>query len=124
MARRRSAAFESVTLEPVSVELIDAAFGGEAIGHLPDGRVVFVPRTLPGEAALARVQQDRRHFARAELDLVQRAAPGRVEPPCPYYKAGCGGCSWQHAEYSLQLPLKKQIVAAHRRRIAQSPDPP
>jgi 23S rRNA (uracil1939-C5)-methyltransferase len=117
MARRRSAAFESVTLEPVSVELIDAAFGGEAIGHLPDGRVVFVPRTLPGEAALVRVQQDRRDFARAELDLVQRAAPGRVEPPCPYFKAGCGGCSWQHAEYALQLQLKEHIVTDQLRRI-------
>jgi 23S rRNA (uracil1939-C5)-methyltransferase len=106
-----------VTIEPVSVELTDAAFGGEAIGHLPDGRVVFVPRTLPGEAALVRVQQDRRDFARAELELVQRAAPGRVEPPCAYYKAGCGGCSWQHAEYALQLQLKEQIVVEQLRRI-------
>jgi 23S rRNA (uracil1939-C5)-methyltransferase len=109
-------------LEPVSVEVTDAAFGGEGIGHLPDGRVVFVPRTLPGEAALVRVQQDKRDFARAELELVERAAPGRVEPPCPYYKAGCGGCSWQHAEYPLQLRMKEQIVTEQLRRIGHFAD--
>jgi 23S rRNA (uracil1939-C5)-methyltransferase len=106
----------------VSVEVTDAAFGGEGIGHLPDGRVVFVPRTLPGEAALVRVQQDKPDFARAELELVERAAPGRVEPPCPYYRAGCGGCSWQHAEYSLQLRMKEQIVAEQLRRIGHFAD--
>jgi len=56
-----------MTVEPISVELTDAAFGGEAIGHLPDGRVVSCPRALPGETALVRVQQERRDFARASL---------------------------------------------------------
>src|SRR6266581_4856196 len=93
-----------MTVEPVSIELTDAAFGGEAIGHLPDGRVV-------------RVQQERRDFARAELATVEQAAPGRVDPPCPYYTAGCGGCSWQHAAYGLQLQLKERIVADQLRRI-------
>jgi 23S rRNA (uracil1939-C5)-methyltransferase len=111
-----------VTVEPIAVELTDAAFGGEAIGHLPDGRVVFVPRGLPGEEALVRIQQERRDFARAELELVQRAAPGRVEPPCPHYTAGCGGCSWQHAEYQLQLGLKERIVADQLRRIGRFSD--
>jgi 23S rRNA (uracil1939-C5)-methyltransferase len=80
-----------LTAEPIAVELTQAAFGGEAIGHLPDGRVVFVPRALPGEVALVQLQQERRDFARAELSVVERAAPGRVEPPCPYFTAGCGG---------------------------------
>jgi 23S rRNA (uracil1939-C5)-methyltransferase len=111
-----------MTVEPIPVELTDAAFGGEAIGHLPDGRVVFVPRALPGERALVRVQQERRDFARAELAELAQAAPGRVDPPCPYYTAGCGGCSWQHAEYALQLQLKEHIVADQLRRIGHFVD--
>src|SRR5229473_1623302 len=106
-----------MTVEPISVELTDAVFGGEAIGHLPDGRVVFVPRALPGETALVRVQQEKRDFARGELAAIAQPAPGRVDPPCPYYTAGCGGCSWQHAEYALQLQLKEHIVADQLRRI-------
>src|SRR5882762_5168093 len=109
-------------VEPVSVELTDAAFGGEAIGHLPDGRVVFVPRGLPGETALVRIQQEKRDFARAELAAIAQPSPRRVDPPCPYYTAGCGGCSWQHAEYALQLQLKERIVADQLRRIGHFSD--
>ena len=97
--------------------LSDAAFGGEAIGRLPDGRVVFVPRALPGEKASVRLLEDRRDFARAELIELQSASPERVEPPCPYYQAGCGGCSWQHASYPFQLQLKQHIVVDQLRRI-------
>jgi 23S rRNA (uracil1939-C5)-methyltransferase len=109
-------------VEPVSVELTDAAFGGEAIGHLPDGRVVFVPRGLPGETALVRIQQEKRDFARAELVAIAQPSPRRVDPPCSYYTAGCGGCSWQHAEYALQLQLKARIVADQLRRIGHFSD--
>ena len=111
-----------MTFEPVSVAFTDAAFGGEAIGHLPDGRVVFVPRALPGETALVRVQQERRDFARAEVAVLEEVAPGRVAPPCPYFTAGCGGCSWQHAEYALQLQLKEAIVIDQLRRIGHFAD--
>jgi 23S rRNA (uracil1939-C5)-methyltransferase len=121
MARRRSAP-PAVELPPVSVDLVDAAFGGEAIGRLEDGRVVFVPRALPGERALIRVREDRRDFARAELALIETAAPERIEPPCPYYRAGCGGCSWQHANYEAQLVLKRRIVVDQLRRIGRFAD--
>ena len=45
-----------MSVEPIAIELTDAAFGGDAIGHLPDGRVVFVPHALPGEAAIVHLQ--------------------------------------------------------------------
>src|SRR5205823_8363019 len=57
---RRAADKGQLNLPPVSVELTDAAFGGDAIGHLPDGRVVFVARGLPGEQAVVSVQEERR----------------------------------------------------------------
>src|SRR5258708_36871152 len=101
-----------MTVEPISVELTDAAFGGEAIGHLPDGRVVFVPRALPGERALVRVQQERRDFARAELAGLAQAAPGRVDPPCPYYTAGCSGGTRHPPEDRPPLLVDKHLIAA------------
>jgi 23S rRNA (uracil1939-C5)-methyltransferase len=117
--RGRAREPDATLVEPIGVELTDAALGGEALGHLPDGRVVFVPRTLPGESAFVRVVQDKHDFARAELASLERVAPGRVEPPCPYYVVGCGGCSWQHADYALQLKIKEHIVIDQLRRIGQ-----
>lgn len=98
------------------VELTDVAHGGEAIGRL-DGRVVFVPRGLPGEEVEVELVQDKPDYARGEIVEILRASPERVEPPCPYFNQGCGGCSWQHATYTTQLEFKRTIVAEQLRRI-------
>jgi 23S rRNA (uracil1939-C5)-methyltransferase len=108
-----------MSVDPILVELTDAAFGGEAIGRLPDGRVVFVPRGLPGELAIVRVESGRRDYARGEIASLERTTSGRIEPRCPHYVTGCGGCSWQHADYALQLALKHQIVLDQLRRVGQ-----
>ena len=108
--------------EPVEVDFTDAAFGGEAMGRLPDGRVVFAPYVLPGERAAVRIVEDRKDYARSEPASVLRSLPERVEPPCPYFRAGCGGCNWQHGQYELQLRLKKAVVVDQLRRIGHFPD--
>ena len=70
---------------------------------------------LPGERALVQAASGAARLCPRRAGVrSQRPAPGRVEPPCPYYRAGCGGCSWQHADYALQLAAE----AAHRRRPA------
>jgi 23S rRNA (uracil1939-C5)-methyltransferase len=84
--------------------------------------VVFAPRGLPGELARVQVVEERRDFARGELISVLRGAPGRIEPPCAHYRDGCGGCSWQHADYPLQLRLKQAIVVDQLRRIGHFPN--
>ncbi|MBV9599818.1 MAG: class I SAM-dependent RNA methyltransferase [Chloroflexi bacterium] len=109
------------TRTEADVELSGAAFGGEAVGHLPDGRVVFVPRGLPGELVRVQVVEERRDFARGELVTVLRGAAQRIDPPCAHYAEGCGGCSWQHADYSLQLQLKQAIVVDQLGRIGHFP---
>ncbi len=104
------------TLEPsLELDLTDIAFGGAAIGR-QEGEVVFVPFGLPGERVRIRPQRQRRNFLEAELVDVLDPAPGRVDPPCPYFGA-CGGCQWQHATYELQLAMKRMVVVDQLRRI-------
>jgi 23S rRNA (uracil1939-C5)-methyltransferase len=79
--------------------------------------VVFVPRGLPGEAARIQLAEERRDFARGDLLSVLRPAAERIEAPCAHYADGCGGCSWQHANYPAQLRLKQAIVVDQLRRI-------
>ena len=54
-------------------------------------------------------------------------AGSRVEPPCPFVAAGCGGCDLQHATLDLQRSMKEQVVRdalqrIGRRRPARDPD--
>lgn len=87
------------------------AHGGEAVARLADGRVVFVPFAVPGERVRIRVVDDRRRFARAELEEVLEPSPDRVEPPCPHFGPGrCGGCAWQHLRPAAQGELKARLV--------------
>jgi 23S rRNA (uracil1939-C5)-methyltransferase len=94
------------------------AAGGDGIGRLPDGRVVFVPGGLPGERVAVSVTEERRDYARAALLAVVDASPGRVEPPCPWVAHGCGGCGWQHASISLQADMRASVVLDSLRRLA------
>ena len=98
------------------VEVRGIGSGGVGVGTLPDGRVVFLPRTAPGDRVLARLVRDKARWARGEVVEVLRAGPGRRTPPCPRYGA-CDGCSLQHLEYGEQLGWKGRTVGETLRRI-------
>lgn len=100
------------------------AAGGDAIGRLADGRVVFVDGALPGERVSVRLQEQRRDFARGTVTEVLDASPHRVAPPCPELARGCGGCGWQHIEPTAQLGLKRAVVADALARTAKLPGAP
>jgi 23S rRNA (uracil1939-C5)-methyltransferase len=103
------------------VQLEDMAHGGDAVGR-HEGKVIFVPYGIAGEAARVEVVQDRSRFAHARLVEVLNPSPERVQPPCPYFGV-CGGCHWQHMAYESQLRYKQAIVRAQLQRIAGLPDP-
>src|SRR2546427_6107360 len=114
-ASRRSRVSDIVTITRIAV-------GGEGVGRLSDGRVVFVPRTGAGDRIRLREGSLHRHrnFARAELGEIVESGPGRVAPPCPHYVHDhCGGCQLQHLAYDEQLKAKRAIVGDTLRRIGK-----
>ena len=104
------------------VTITGIAVGGDGVGRLADGRVVFVPRTAPGDRIRLREGSLQRHrnFARAALGEIVKAGPARVTPPCPHYvNDHCGGCQLQHLAYDEQLKAKRAIVGDALRRIGK-----
>ncbi len=83
--------------------------GGLGLGHLADGKVVMVPRVLPGEEVLFQPRKEKKSFIEADLLEVLLPAKERITPPCPYYD-DCGGCDVQHASYETQIRLKQDIL--------------
>ncbi|MDX2079235.1 MAG: TRAM domain-containing protein [Terrimicrobiaceae bacterium] len=98
------------------------AFGGSGLGRLPDGRVCFVPGTLPGERAIVRLVREKKSYAEAELVRLVESSPRRVRPGCPVFGT-CGGCTYQHAAYDLQLEIKTGQVSEVLRRLGRIADP-
>ena len=104
------------------VAITGIAVGGDGVGRLSDGRVVFVPRAAPGDRIRLREGSLQRHrkFARAEVGAIVEAGPHRVAPPCPHYTHDhCGGCQLQHIAYDAQLRAKRSIVGDTLRRIGK-----
>jgi len=89
---------------------------GEGVGTLPDGRIVFVHRTAPGETVRIQIEEDRERWARGRLVELLETAPERREAPCAHYDR-CGGCSLEHLAYTAQLHWKGTIVADALERI-------
>ena len=100
--------------QQVTIERLVA--GGDALGRLDDGRVVFVPGALPGEVVDIAITQSKKDFARASVQHVVTASPHRVAPPCEHVARGCGGCSWQHLATAEHMNAKVEIVREALRR--------
>ena len=109
--------------DEIEITLHSLAYGGDALGRLPDGRLVFVPFGLPGETVVVRLIEEKRRHARAELVEVLKPSPQRVAPRCRHYGI-CGGCHYQHLDYEAQLVVKQAILKEQLVRIAGIPEPP
>lgn len=90
------------------VEIEKPVYGGAFLARI-EGRAVFVPLALPGEQAQVRIVENKSGYATAELVSIDRAAPERIAPRCPYFGA-CGGCNYQHTDYATQIEFKKAIL--------------
>lgn len=89
-------------------------YGGESMARI-EGRVVFVPFTLPGEIAKVKLKEGDMH---AELEGIAQPAPERIVPPCSLFTR-CGGCHYQHAPYEFQLARKVDILREQLRRVGK-----
>ena len=101
-----------------SVEVESIAAGGDGVARA-EGLVIFLPRTAPGDAGRARVSIKGR-FGRGEMEVLDRPAAVRVDPPCEHYtRDRCGGCQLQHMSYESQLSAKGRIIADSISRIGR-----
>ena len=83
------------------------------------GRVVFVPRALPGEVWRVEVYQRHKNYLRGKaVKMLADASPDRQEAPCPFYES-CGGCQIQHLAYEDQLESKRAWLQETFRRVGK-----
>lgn len=91
--------------------------GGDGLGRLSDGRVIFVPDTIPHERVSVRVTVNKRDYAKGVVTDILEASPLRGEPKCPYYRM-CGGCNLQHVQDAYQYIIKREMFKQTMQRMA------
>lgn len=116
----------------LTLEVDSVAVGGDGVARETGGRVVFVPRTAPGDRVEARLVEEHDRWARAHPLRIVRPGPGRTAAPCPLYD-DCGGCQLQHLDRPSELEAKRRAVGDALARIggrevevepARDPGPP
>lgn len=100
-----------------SVTITDVTTDGQGVGRSSDGRVWFVPQTVPGDVVTVQIEQEKPKHGWAKLQHIEQASADRVEPPCEYF-GECGGCEWQHIQRTAQTRWKGEILQQTLQRIA------
>ena len=103
-----------------AVPIHGVADRGKGVGRTPDGLVLFVEGAVPGDIADVFVQKKKGGFGEGRIENLLQPSPYRTEPFCEHFSI-CGGCKWQHLDYSAQLEHKNQTVLDAFQRIAKIP---
>ena len=99
-----------------NVEVVDAGAKGKTVGKAPDGRVIFMNNTVPGDVVDVQTTKKRKAYFEGVAINFHSYSDKRVEPQCEHFGI-CGGCKWQHMGYEHQLYYKHKEVENNLRRI-------
>ncbi len=106
--------------QPITVEnvkITDIAGEGKAIAKV-EGRVVFVPYTVPGDVVDLQIYRKRKNFAEGRVLKFNQYSEKRTQPFCEHFGT-CGGCKWQMLPYFDQIAFKQQQVQDNLERIGK-----
>ncbi|MBI2602159.1 MAG: class I SAM-dependent RNA methyltransferase [Deltaproteobacteria bacterium] len=105
---------------PLTIDSL--AFGGDGLGR-HQGKVIFVPGTVPGDRVLVSLTQEQKDYAFGKVDSFVEKSPLRISSPCPY-EGTCGGCHWLTLPYEQQKVYKEAFVRDALQRVARQAIPP
>lgn len=88
----------------VKIEKLDSQ--GRGIGYVND-KIIFVPKTIPGEICEVEILKDKRRFQDGRLKKVLQPSEKRTVAKCPYYDQ-CGGCDFEHISYEGSVLWKER----------------
>lgn len=99
-----------------NVEVIDTAAKGKSVGKAPDGRVIFLSNTVPGDVVDVQTLKKRKAYYEGKAIAFHTYSNKRTQPKCEHFGT-CGGCKWQDMDYRFQLEYKQNEVVNNLRRI-------
>jgi 23S rRNA (uracil1939-C5)-methyltransferase len=85
--------------------------------------VVFVTGGAPGDVVNIEVTKIKSHFLEGRVSSIVSFSKDRAVPFCKHFGT-CGGCTWQHINYSTQLIYKQKQVSDALERIGGLTIPP
>ena len=99
-----------------NIEVLDAGAKGKTIAKAPDGKVIFLSNTVPGDIVDVQTFKARKAYYEAKATTFHKLSEKRTTPACEHFGV-CGGCKWQDMGYEHQLYYKQKEVTNNLTRI-------
>lgn len=90
------------------VEIVRLDDLGRGVAYV-DGKITFVPKTIPGDIVRINITKEKKKFNEAECLELIASSPSRIAAPCPHF-VKCGGCQLQSLEYDKTIQYKKEKI--------------
>ena len=94
-----------------TVYIAKTVYGGDGLGRLGDGRVVFVPGAFAGENVKAEIVEERRHFVRARLVEIVEPSPDRIGTEAEPAGPSVPGMTYANLSPEGELKVKESQLA-------------
>lgn len=91
----------------VEVEIEKLVHGGQGIGTLENGKIVFVWNALPGERVVVEPNKSKKKYLEGFATEILQASPERIEPRDEAYLSTS---PWQIMTFSAENTYKQQIL--------------
>jgi len=89
-----------------TVYIAKSVYGGDGLGRLGDGRIVFVPGAFAGENVRAELVEEKKRFVKARVVEVVEPSPDRIEPGLTV-----PGMAYAALAYPAELSAKESQLA-------------
>lgn len=88
------------------------------LAHTADGKILFVPQTLPGEEVFVKKYSQKKGYFLCEDFEIVKESELRIKSSCPYSNI-CGGCDFDFVSPKDSAYLKEEIVKDNITRISK-----
>lgn len=99
-----------------NILVTDVGSQGKAVAKAPDGRVIFLTNTVPGDIVDVQTGRQRKSYYEGKVIKYHHYSDQRAIPVCSHFEV-CGGCKWQNLKYQHQLDYKQNEVVNNLIRI-------
>jgi 23S rRNA (uracil1939-C5)-methyltransferase len=112
MKKSKYPLLERITIQGIASE-------GKCIARYEE-KVIFIDgfRVAPQDVVDLQIIGKRKNYMEAVPVHFHQYSPLRIQPFCTHFGV-CGGCKWQHIDYSTQLEYKQQQVIDNLTRIGK-----
>lgn len=111
MARYKPKVFEDILMTGIAED-------SKSVGKTKEGIICFVEGAVPGDVVDVWVYNKKKGYYIGNVERMVKASPFRVDPACKHFGV-CGGCKWQHLDYTQQLLEKENKVSQALSRIGK-----